>query len=69
MEPRSLLLFFFGVVTGSQVLVTETGDFDLGRFFGNTAVGFGKIGAAGGLIGVFIGLLAILWVRKVLTTR
>ena len=58
-------VLLFGVVTGSQVMVTETGDFDLVGFLGNTAVGFGKIGAAGGLLGVLLGLLAILWVRKV----
>ena len=36
-----------------------------GSFIGSAAVGFGKIGAAGGLVGVLIGLIAILWVRKV----
>ena len=36
-----------------------------GAFIGSAAVGFGKIGAAGGLIGVLLGLVAILWVRKV----
>ena len=46
-------VLLFGVVTGSQVMVTETGDFDLVGFLGNTAVGFGKIGAAGGLLGSF----------------
>jgi NhaP-type Na+/H+ or K+/H+ antiporter len=58
-------VLLFGVVTGSQVMVTDTGEFDLLGFLGNTAVGFGKIGAAGGLLGVLLGLLAILWVRKV----
>ncbi|MFP6886563.1 MAG: cation:proton antiporter, partial [Opitutales bacterium] len=37
----------------------------LGSFVGSAALGFGQIGAAGGLIGVLIGLVAILWVRKV----
>ena len=32
---------------------------------GGAVIGFGKIGAAGGLVGVLIGLVAILWVRKV----
>jgi NhaP-type Na+/H+ or K+/H+ antiporter len=58
-------VLLIGVVTGSQIMVTETGSFDTLAFLGNTAVGFGKIGAAGGLIGVFLGLIAILWVRKV----
>jgi NhaP-type Na+/H+ or K+/H+ antiporter len=58
-------VLLFGVVTGSQVMVTDTGEFDLVGFLGNTAVGFGKIGAAGGLLGVLLGLIAILWVRKV----
>ena len=46
-------------------MVKETGSFDTMAFLGNTTAGFGKIGAAGGLIGVFLGLIAILWVRKV----
>jgi len=58
-------VLLFGVVTGAQVMVTDTGEFDLLGFLGNTAVGFGKIGAAGGLLGVLLGLVAILWVRKV----
>ena len=58
-------VLLIGVVTGSQIMVTETGSFDTVAFLGNTAAGFGKIGAAGGLIGVFLGLIAILWVRKV----
>jgi NhaP-type Na+/H+ or K+/H+ antiporter len=58
-------VLLFGVVTGSQVMVTDTGEFDLVGFLGNTAVGFGEIGAAGGLLGVLLGLIAILWVRKV----
>jgi NhaP-type Na+/H+ or K+/H+ antiporter len=58
-------VLLFGVVTGSQVMVTETGDFDIFGFLTNTAIGFGKIGAAGGLLGVLFGLIAILWVRKV----
>ena len=36
-----------------------------GSFIGSAAIGFGKIGAAGGLVGVLIGLVAIMWVRKV----
>ena len=52
-------VLLIGVVTGSQVF-TGTGS-----FIGSAAIGFGKIGAAGGLIGVFLGLIAILWVRKV----
>ena len=36
-----------------------------GSFIGTAAIGFGKIGAAGGLVGVILGLVAILWVRKV----
>ena len=52
-------VLLIGVVTGAEVF-TGTGD-----FIGTAAIGFGKIGAAGGLIGVFLGLIAILWVRKV----
>ena len=52
-------VLLIGVVTGAEVF-TGTAD-----FIGTAAIGFGKIGAAGGLIGVFLGLIAILWVRKV----
>ena len=52
-------VLLIGVVTGAE-LFTSTGS-----FIGSAAVGFGQIGAAGGLIGVFLGLIAILWVRKV----
>ena len=52
-------VLLIGVVTGAEVF-TGTGS-----FLGSAAVGFGQIGAAGGLIGVFLGLIAILWVRKV----
>ena len=52
-------VLLIGVVTGAEAF-TGTGD-----FIGTAAIGFGKIGAAGGLIGVFLGLIAILWVRKV----
>ncbi len=58
-------VLLFGVVTGSQVMLTEAGDFDTLGFLSNTALGFGKIGAAGGLLGVLLGVVAILWVRKV----
>ena len=52
-------VLLIGVVTGAE-LFTSTGS-----FIGSAAIGFGQIGAAGGLIGVFLGLIAILWVRKV----
>ena len=52
-------VLLFGVVTGSQFYG------GLGSFLGDAALGFGQIGAAGGLLGVLLGLLAILWVRKV----
>jgi len=48
-----------GVVTGAEQFLGT------GSFIGSAAIGFGKIGAAGGLVGVLIGLLAIVWVRKV----
>jgi NhaP-type Na+/H+ or K+/H+ antiporter len=60
-----VFVLLFGVVTGAEVMVTEVGDFDILGFLMNTAVGFGKIGAAGGLLGVLLGVVAILWVRKV----
>ena len=52
-------VLLIGVVTGAQVFTGTA------SFIGSAAIGFGKIGAAGGLIGVFLGLIAILWVRKV----
>ncbi len=52
-------VLLIGVVTGSEIFS------GLGSFVGTAALGFGKIGAAGGLVGVLIGLVAILWVRKV----
>ena len=52
-------VLLFGVVTGSQFFV------DTGSFLGSAAIGFGQIGAAGGLLGVLLGVVAILWVRKV----
>ena len=52
-------VLLIGVVTGAEVFVST------GSFIGDATIGFGKIGAAGGLIGVFLGLIAILWVRKV----
>jgi NhaP-type Na+/H+ or K+/H+ antiporter len=64
-EGESLLndgtafVLLFGVVTAAEPFLGT------GAFIGSAAVGFGKIGAAGGLIGVLLGLVAILWVRKV----
>ena len=52
-------VLLIGVVTGAEQFLGT------GSFIGSAAVGFGKIGAAGGLVGVLIGLIAILWVRKV----
>ncbi len=52
-------VLLIGVVTGAEIFTST------GSFIGSAAIGFGKIGAAGGLIGVFLGLIAILWVRKV----
>jgi len=52
-------VLLIGVVTGAEAFLGT------GTFIGSAAVGFGKIGAAGGLVGVLIGLIAILWVRKV----
>ena len=52
-------VLLIGVVTGAEAF-TGTGS-----FLGTAAVGFGQIGAAGGLIGVLLGLISILWVRKV----
>ena len=52
-------VLLFGVVTAAEPFLGT------GAFIGSAAVGFGKIGAAGGLIGVLLGLVAILWVRKV----
>jgi len=52
-------VLLIGVVTGAEAFLGT------GSFIGSAAVGFGKIGAAGGLVGVFVGLIAILWVKKV----
>ncbi len=52
-------VLLIGVVTGAEQFLGA------GSFIGSAAIGFGKIGAAGGLVGVFLGLMAILWVRKV----
>ena len=52
-------VLLIGVVTGAEQFLGT------GSFIGSAAIGFGKIGAAGGLVGVLIGLVAILWVRKV----
>ena len=52
-------VLLIGVVTGAEQFLGT------GSFIGSAAIGFGKIGAAGGLVGVLIGLLAIVWVRKV----
>ena len=52
-------VLLIGVVTGAEQFLGA------GSFIGTAAIGFGKIGAAGGLVGVFLGLIAILWVRKV----
>ena len=52
-------VLLIGVVTGAEQFLGTA------SFLGSAAVGFGKIGAAGGLVGVLIGLVAILWVRKV----
>ena len=52
-------MLLIGLVTGAE-------PFDgPGSFLMDAAVGFGKIGAAGGLLGVLIGLVGILWVKKV----
>jgi len=52
-------VLLIGVVTGAEAFLGT------GSFIGSAAIGFGKIGAAGGLVGVVIGLVAIMWVRKV----
>ncbi len=52
-------VLLIGVVTGAEAFLGT------GSFIGSATIGFGKIGAAGGLVGVLIGLIAILWVRKV----
>jgi len=52
-------VLLIGVVTGAEQFLGT------GSFIGSAAIGFGKIGAAGGLVGVLIGLIAIVWVRKV----
>ena len=52
-------VLLFGVVTAAEPFLGTA------SFLGSAAIGFGKIGAAGGLLGVLLGLVAILWVRKV----
>ena len=52
-------VLLFGVVTAAEPFLGT------GAFIGSAAIGFGKIGAAGGLLGVLFGLVAILWVKKV----
>lgn len=52
-------VLLFGVVTAAEPFLGT------GSFIGSAALGFGQIGAAGGLLGVLLGLVAILWVRKV----
>ena len=52
-------VLLIGVVTGTEIFA------GLGSFLGSAALGFGQIGAAGGLIGVLVGLVAIMWMRKV----
>ena len=52
-------VLLFGVVTAAEPFLGT------GAFIGTAAIGFGKIGAAGGLIGVLLGLIAIMWVKKV----
>jgi NhaP-type Na+/H+ or K+/H+ antiporter len=52
-------VLLIGVVTGAEAFLGT------GSFIGSAAIGFGKIGAAGGLVGVVVGLVAIMWVRKV----
>ncbi len=52
-------VLLFGVVTAAEPFLGT------GAFIGTAAIGFGKIGAAGGLIGVLLGLVAIMWVKKV----
>ena len=56
-------VLLFGVVTAAEPFLGT------GAFIGSAAVGFGKIGAAGGLIGVLLGLVAIMWVGKSSMTR
>ena len=46
-------VLLIGVVTGAEQFLGT------GSFIGSAAVGFGKIGAAGSLVGVLIGLIAI----------
>jgi NhaP-type Na+/H+ or K+/H+ antiporter len=52
-------VLLIGVVTGAEAFTSP------GSFISSAAVGFLKIGAAGGLVGVLLGLIAVLWVRKV----
>ena len=52
-------MLLIGLVTGAQPFESW------GSFLIDAAIGFGEIGAAGGLLGVLIGLVGILWVKKV----
>jgi NhaP-type Na+/H+ or K+/H+ antiporter len=52
-------MLLIGLVTGAQIF---TG---LGDFVVDAALGFGSIGGAGALVGVLIGIVCILWLRKV----
>ncbi|MFP6899715.1 MAG: cation:proton antiporter, partial [Opitutales bacterium] len=52
-------VLLIGVVTGAEVFL-GTGD-----FLWSAVLGFGSIGGGGVLLGVLIGLVAILWVKKV----
>ena len=52
-------MLLIGLVTGAQIF---TG---LGDFVVDATLGFGSIGGAGALVGVLIGIVCILWLRKV----
>ena len=52
-------ILLISVVTGAQAFEGAQ------DFLGSASFGFLKIGAAGGLVGVLLGLVAVLWVRKV----
>ena len=69
-EGESLLNDGTAIVAFVLLLVVTAEPFlGTGSFIGSAALGFGQIGAAGGLLGVLLGLVAILWVRKCLTTQ
>ena len=55
-------VLLIGVVTGAEQFLGT------GSFIGSAAVGFGKIGAAGGLVGVLIGLLLSFGLKRYLMT-